>query len=598
MKRQGTGNKEQGIVAPRRAQRFAGLGAIAMAAAVATLPLCLPLGFSCGHDFDFHLSSWFDALHGWRQGILYPHWAASANYGAGEPRFVFYPPLTWMLGTLLGAVFNWRYVPLVLTFVLLFAIGMGVRALAREVTSEGPAMVAACFAVFSAYALFTVYERSDYAELAGGFWIPLLLMFVLRDLRATRESRRMLNGAAAPLVIVVAGAWLSNPAVGVMASYLLAALALTVAMMERSWIPVARAAIAAALGLALSAFYWLPAWWEQRWIAIDQAIGDPGEQIRNSFLFARHADPELHLHDIELRKASAIVVLMVGLSLLAFLIAWRRHSLPGPRRWWIPLATIPAAVLLLQLPISLPLWNALPKLRFLQFPWRWLVAVEAPMALLLAALWPRGRRARIWVVAGCAVYFVASSITAGVFFHQHCYPEDAVPGMWASYVQHVGFEGTDEYAPPDADNSEVASGLPDACLVADPRQKLGAGDADSTPEWSPDQGSCMATYHFVAQGGNPEHCKVIATIPHSGYLILRLRRYPAWRVQVNGRAAGQFTQRDDGLIAIAVPAGATEIVAVDWSTTPDVAASRWIAAIGLALLLGVTALERRRTRFS
>lgn len=598
MKKQATGDREQGTgKRDLKGGRFAAIAVIALAAVVATLPLRVPQGFSCGHDFDFHLSSWFDALHSWRQGILYPHWAASANYGAGEPRFVFYPPLTWMLGGALGAVFDWRHVPLVLTCLILFAIGMAVRALAREVFSEAPATLAGCFAVFSAYTLFTVYERSDYSELTGGVWLPLLLLLVLRDLRGTENSRRILNGTVAPLAVVLAGAWLSNPTVGVMASYLLAAMAITVAFMRRSWIPAARGAIAASLGLALAAFYWLPAWWQQRWVAIAQAVSDPGEQIQNSFLFGRHANPALELHDIELRKVSAIVVFMVVLSGLALFLAWRRRSLPGPRRWWIPIAAIPFCVLLLQLPLSQPLWNVLPKLRFLQFPWRWLVAVEAPMALLLAAaVWPRSRRARIWAAAGCAAFFVVSAAFAGVAFHQNCDPEDAVPGMWASYVHHTGFAGTDEYAPPAADDSTVATGLPDACLLANPSGQLGEGDPDLTPQWTPDQHSCVATYNF-ANWGNAEHRSMTTTIPHDGYLVLRLRRYPAWNVRVNGHSAGQFNQREDGLMAIAVPSGPVTI-AIDWTATGDVTASRWISGMGFLLLLALIALERRPSQIS
>jgi len=50
----------------------AGPAVILLAAAVAVLPQLLR-GNSCGHDFDFHLVSWFDCLNAWRHGIPYPH---------------------------------------------------------------------------------------------------------------------------------------------------------------------------------------------------------------------------------------------------------------------------------------------------------------------------------------------------------------------------------------------------------------------------------------------------------------------------------------------------------------------------------------------
>ena len=80
-----------------------GPAVILLAAFVAIAPQLIR-GNSCGHDFDFHLVSWLDCVNAWRHGIPYPHWAPSPNYGAGEPRFVFYPPLTWMLGAALGLI--------------------------------------------------------------------------------------------------------------------------------------------------------------------------------------------------------------------------------------------------------------------------------------------------------------------------------------------------------------------------------------------------------------------------------------------------------------------------------------------------------------
>ena len=285
-------------LSPERWKRLAGPAVILFAAVVAIAPQ-LPRSNSCGHDFDFHLVSWFDVLSSWRHGILYPHWAPSANYGAGEPRFIFYPPLTWMLGAALGVVLPWQLVPVALTFLVLAATGVATRALARQAFDDGAATLAGCAALFSGYALFTAYERSAFAELTGGFWIPLLLLFILRDRNPSSSAfKRAFDGSAVPLALVVAGAWLSNIPLGVMASYLLAAVALAAAMLSKSWVPIVRASIAVVEGIGLAAVYLIPAAWEQRWADISQATDDPGEMIENSWLFARHADPLMELHDL------------------------------------------------------------------------------------------------------------------------------------------------------------------------------------------------------------------------------------------------------------------------------------------------------------
>src|SRR5580658_6452255 len=113
-----------------RFERFAGPVVILFAAFVAIVPE-LFRGASCGHDFDVHLVSWFDCLNAWRHGIVYPHWTPSSNYGAGEPRFVFYPPFTWMLGAALAAILPWSAVPIALTWLIFAATGLATRALAR-----------------------------------------------------------------------------------------------------------------------------------------------------------------------------------------------------------------------------------------------------------------------------------------------------------------------------------------------------------------------------------------------------------------------------------------------------------------------------------
>jgi len=593
-----------------RTAPYAATVLIVLAALVASAPIWLhgPVG---ADDFEFHLISWLDAQHSWLSGILYPHWAFSANFGAGEPRFVFYPPLSWMLGAALGIVLPWTLVPLTMTFLILVGTGFATRAFARLFLEDAAATVAGCAAIFSAYALFSAYDRMAFGEMLGGVWIPFLLLCLFRERNpASRTLRRALDGSIVPLALALAACWLSDAPVGVMASYLLAAVAVLLALLRRCWAPILRAALAAPLGIGITAFYLIPAAWEQRWVDILQAAGvhgDPGLRIENNWIFPHHADPALHARDMALHFLSPVSICMIALPIASLIVLALRGRLAGAPFWrtesgqrisanrWIPLALIPAAVLFLLLPISQPVWNLLPKLRFLQFPWRWLLVVEAPMAVLLAAaVWParpRSRWVRPAVASICALFFLGSAVFAAGHFFRDSDEDDDLAAIVQKYRSGAGFIGTDEYAPPGADNSVVATGLPDACFTADFDTGLGvAATSEETPSWRPSQGSCLAT--AAAQLRRPEHLAITAVSPREGFAILRLRSYPAWRIRLNGRPAGSAGDRADGLIAVPVPQGPVTLT-VDWATTGDVVFGRAVSALAMFVLAAVGLFERK-----
>ncbi len=601
--------------------RLAGPALILLAAFIAIIPE-LFRGASCGHDFDVHLVSWFDCLNAWRHGIIYPHWAPSPNYGAGEPRFVFYPPFTWIIGAALATFLPWTAVPIALTFLTFAATGLATRALARLALSDAQSTLAGCVAIFSGYALFTGYERTAFPEFAGGFWLPLLMLYALRENRVPRVSaemgvdsatepahslvRQAFDGSTVPLAMALAGAWLSNLPLGVIAAYLLASLALIAAIANKSWAPILRATVGGMLGLGLAALYWLPAALERNWVDVRQATQDPGYNFENNWLFIRHADPTLAVHDAINHQASWIAVTMFAVTLAALLFAWRRGKLSSPTnsfRWFVPLAAIPVWVAFLCVPISRFAWHALPEMPFLQYPWRWLEAVEAPMAIFfVAAIWPTARRARVAVVAACALGFVAALVYANRNYFQVCYPEDAVPAMLDSYNAGAGFDGMFEYSPLNSDITTIARGLPDACLVSDPDADLGKPDPDDSsanPIWTQDQdsgqGTCAAT--FAADRSNPEHLRLSAVVPQSGWLVLRLLAFPAWSAKLNGQLltgdrANALHTRSDGLIAIPVQRGPINLD-FSWKTTADVILGRVVSAISLLAAILLAWWERR-----
>jgi uncharacterized membrane protein len=132
-------------------------------------------GCSCGHDFDFHLLSWFEAATQIAHGNLHPHWAFTPAFNAGEPRFVFYPPISWYLGALLGLVLThlpgisesagWTAAPILFTWIALTLSGLTMHRLARAFASRNAALFAAVVYLANPYMLFTAYERTAYAEL-------------------------------------------------------------------------------------------------------------------------------------------------------------------------------------------------------------------------------------------------------------------------------------------------------------------------------------------------------------------------------------------------------------------------------------------------
>jgi len=187
-------------------------------------------------------------------------------------------------------------------------------------------------------------------------------------------------------------------------------------------------------------------------------------------------------------------------------------------------------------------------------------------------------------------------VYAGRSLAQACDDEDAVAGMLSAYRVGAGFIGSFEYEPIGADIALIPTGLPEACLVTDASAELGkaVADPDAPPVYDAAKNPCEATYAAAADSG-PEHLRVAAETAHAGYLVLRLRGYPAWRVKVNGRAVDSLPFRKDGLMAVPVPQGAVD-VRVDWTTTKDVVAGRWLSALSVLALTGVCLLGRRRSR--
>ncbi len=522
---------------------------IALTAFAALVPMLL-LGIPSGHDFEFHLDSWIEVLGQWRQGILYPRWAELAHYGYGEARFLFYPPASWTLGALLGSVLPWKLVPGVFNWMALTAAGFSMFFLGRRWLSCADAVFAAALYAANPYNLVIVYWRSAYAELLAGIVLPLLLLFVLR---AVDDGARVI----APLALIVAAAWLADAPAAVMVNYSLALLVVVVAISSKSPRVLLYGAVAVIVGAALAGFYLLPAAYEQPWVNISQVLS-PGVRPQDNFLFTTINDPDHNRFNLLISIVASAEILMVA---AAVLLSIKRRS---GQLWWALVAWAAAAAVLMA-SFTFIFWEHLPKLRFVQLPWRWLLCLNVPLAMLLVMVWRRWiARAALCLALLLVVVIVWHRVQAPWWDHAADVAE-----IRDNIRQGPGYEGTDEYVPAGGDPYEVKQ---DAARV---RVEGGSNIRTHVQQWSPES-------------------KILeADVSRPAKLVLRLFNYPAWKVTINSRPVEAETADVTGQMVIPVEPGDNRVRIV-FSRTWDRTLG---GVISIITLLGTAVAEylRRRT---
>jgi hypothetical protein len=527
------------------------------------------LGQASGHDFQFHVASWLDAALQWRAGMWFPRWAVWANYGFGEPRFIFYPPASWMLGAGLGSVLPWRLVPGAVLWLSLALAGFSMFHLARRWMSPSAAIAAAVFYAANPYHLVIVYFRSDFAELMASALFPLLFSFAL-DEELSRWRR------IASLAAVFAAIWLCNAPAAVIATYSLGAIIVFRALRGKSLRVLLEGAASVAAGFGVAAFYILPAAFERRWVNIEGAL-PPQLRPENNFLFARSNDVDFVRFNW---KVSAVAVGVMAICLLAAIVARRAPRLPAAA--WEPFAFLAALSAFMMLPLAEFAWRFAPELRFVQFPWRWLVPLNLSCWLLFAGATfrphlntgpvppytPTPNRLICWIWAATAFCL---AVVAGTLVHTCWWDSEDIPFLQQAIASGHGYEGTDEYAPLGCDRYSLPERSP---RVAFP-DNGGEGQihAARITRWAPDEKEVQVA------AGHPET------------MAVKLIQYPAWKAEINGQPANIEGRPETAQMFLALPAG-KDIVRLRFTRTPDRTIGAAIS-IGAAIVLLFAALAEK-----
>lgn len=394
-------------------------------------------------DVPIHLYRLVELDRCWQDGVYYPRWAPNLAFGYGYPLFNFAPPLPYFIAELfhvLGADFETAIKLLAVLCFLLY--GLGMYLFAKEVMGAKAALLAAAAYVYTPF-------RFREALIYGGNYPQILAMalypwilWAFHQIIAQDRPKYIVAGA-----LSYAGLMLSHNFHALVFTPLLLAYALYLMWTTKrlspepcpeqsrrvveGWTRAREAGLALALGLGLSAFFWVPVLHDVQWTPTQedyylsrtdfhQRFLSPGDLLAWPVPLDASADNPY----LPFSLGPAIVVL-AAISLAALAVdagchIWKRwippnrspkHNLSACSGWICDPAARPpdyksggsrnvdtsvkwhllfftlvlAATVFMMLPASAPIWENVPFLPIGEFPWRLMGLANLASAFLAGA---------------------------------------------------------------------------------------------------------------------------------------------------------------------------------------------------------------------
>jgi len=547
---------------------------VLLLALVAIHPLLRPtLPWSA--DGQLHLWRVVELDRCLRNGYLYPRWMPDMAYGYGFPLLNYYAPLSVYLAEgfhLLGLDFTSALLAALSASLALGALG--VYFWARDAFGEAGGLIAAVAYTYAPYILYDAIWRGNVAEslalgvLPWAFWR-------LRRL-ALHGSIRNLALAALAFAILV----LSHNVTALIASPLLAGYGLLIWLATgRSRKALGLLAGALALGLAISAFFWMPALFERTFVQTEKMVTTSHFDYRHNFLaldelLSPPVPTDVALMNPPLPRSLGWPAL--ALAVLGVLGCWKVGSL----RWEIPaMLVVLLLCAFLTLPASRFLWEKVPLLPYVGFPWRFLAPAGLMAAWLAGASvrwgqrWRRGTRA---LGVGLATLATVTFSLTWLYPRYLAAMENLTPAGLIAFEQESGALGTTsvgEYLPAGVQE------LPDTTALEAQYQAGGAIqrlDTGSLPE-----GATIVSEEWNLIGGDS-----IVDSPHEWTATLHLFYFPGWRVWLNGQEVETTVSSPHGLLRFLVPAGENHIK-IRFGLTPWRLVGTALSVAGLIALVAL-----------
>lgn len=366
---------------------------------VVSLPLLWPLmrpEFFHMHDFT-HVARLAEFNRALEDGHLPVRWSQNFGYGYGMPLFSFYAPLFYMIAEVFLVAGVGSIMAIKLAIGILFVAGfVSMYYLAKLFWGKSGGIISAIAFTYLPYRAVDVYVRGALSELTGITLVPVVLLSLFHLIRRPTMSRVAISGLAIGLLL------LSHNLITLMALPTIVILVggYYILSQKFSLKTVGYLGLSFLLGIGLAAFYLLPAFLEKGFTNVD-SLTQGFSHYSQHFLYLRqlwhspwgYGGSIYGLEDdvsFEIGKVQLWLLPVAGLLLIPYFfkkgfLKKIRVSRQGAAIVTLSLALIVALILMSTFKTQF-IWDALPLLHFIQFPWRFLSLVVILVSLLSGSL--------------------------------------------------------------------------------------------------------------------------------------------------------------------------------------------------------------------
>jgi hypothetical protein len=509
-------------------------------------------------------------------GYAYPRYASALAYGYGAPLFNYFSPLSYLLPVGLARlglpyVTAWQ----VGMCAYLFVAAWGAWRIGRRWGGDAGGLLAGASYLYAPYLLFDAVTRGTITEVAGLALLPHVLASL--EALAERTTWRAWAGACLTFALFVP---LHN-IVTLHGSLLIGAYSLFLAWRApTAWRALAVLASVGAVGLAMSAFFWLPSLAEARFVkieAISQAL--PFLDVTRHLRPLHEAFALWHTADnsrLQLPVPITYSVAQVGLAVVLGAFALLRRERRGVWLFWAGVVGVTA---FMNTPASAPLWERVPLFGYTQYAWRVLGVGSLALAVLIgvgagavfASNAPRRHEnALLGVFIGVIVLSSMGYLfrpTTGVIARDVRDAQD-----YERATGEVALSSFSEYLPI---WNEGTSTLDPEGLRA------GWANAPAVPRLLAQDGVSVTSEAWGGLWGD-----VSVTSASERVLTFAWLYTPNWRASVNGRDVPTEAVTPQGFVGVRVPNGASE-VRVFWAETPLQTGANVVSLLAVLGVLGV-----------